>query len=152
MIASAGSGRRALRVDQRERSTVRRLLLALCASCAMAPALGADVSVNVSQPGFYGRLDIGGYPEPQVLYPQPVIIRRVPPGHAKNWGKHCARYDACNRPVYFVREDWYRDVYAPRFREHHGDRGPRGDRDDRGRRGDDEDRGRDHGRGRGHRD
>jgi hypothetical protein len=23
-------------------------------------------------------------------------------------------------PVYFVQDGWYRDVYAPRYREHHG--------------------------------
>ena len=47
--------------------------------------------------------------------PAPVYLR-VPPGHAKNWGKHCQRYGACGVPVYFVRDDWYRDVYIPRWR------------------------------------
>lgn len=34
------------------------------------PALAADVGISVSigQPGFYGRLDIGDYPQPQVIY------------------------------------------------------------------------------------
>ena len=27
----------------------------------------------------------------------------------RHWRKHCARYDACGRPVYFVQEDWYRN-------------------------------------------
>ena len=62
---------------------------------------------------------------PVVIYPQPVIIEqrtvnvvrqpiylRVPPGHDKNWRKHCSRYQACGQPVYFVQDDWYRDVYA----------------------------------------
>ena len=122
----------------------RMLLAAALAATAMAPALAADVGVSVSigQPGFYGRIDIGNYPQPQVIYPQPVIIApapyavvqrpiylRVPPGHAKNWGKHCSRYAACGQPVYFVQDGWYQNVYAPHYREdHRHDR--RDDRDD----------------------
>ena len=112
----------------------RMLLAAALAATAMAPALAADVGVSVSigQPGFYGRIDIGNYPQPQVIYPQPVIIApapyavvqrpiylRVPPGHAKNWGKHCSRYAACGQPVYFVQDGWYENVYAPHYREDH---------------------------------
>jgi len=40
----------------------------------------------------------------------------VPPGHAKNWAKHCHRYDACARPVYFVRSA----EYEPRREHGHG--------------------------------
>ena len=38
------------------------------------PALAADVgvSVQISQPGVYGRIDIGRFPQPQVVVPQPV--------------------------------------------------------------------------------
>lgn len=122
----------------------RMLLAATLAISAVAPALAADVGVSVSigQPGFYGRIDIGNYPQPQLIYPQPVVIApapyavvqrpiylRVPPGHAKNWGKHCARYAACGQPVYFVQDGWYQNVYAPHYREdHRHDR--RDDRDD----------------------
>ena len=137
----------------------RMLLAAALAVTAMAPALAADVGVSVSigQPGFYGRIDIGNYPQPQVIYPQPVIIApapyavvqrpiylRVPPGHAKNWGKHCSRYAACGQPVYFVQDGWYENVYAPHYREdHRHDR-----RDDR----DDDHRGKGHGHGKHGRD
>ena len=40
------------------------------------PAAGdIGVSIGVSQPGFYGRIDIGGVSAPPVLiYPQPVLI------------------------------------------------------------------------------
>ena len=31
------------------------------------------------------------------------LYLHVPPGHAKKWSQHCARYNACNRPVYFVK-------------------------------------------------
>ncbi len=135
---------------------MKKMLGAVALASAMLPAMAADVgvSINVNQPGLYGRLDIGGYPQPQVVYAQPLIIDRgpiyveapplylhVPPGHAKNWRKHCRAYDACGRPVYFVRDDWYQNVYAPRYREVHG-------RDD-DRRDDDRDRGDDHGDGNG---
>lgn len=130
-----------------------------------SPASAADVSISVGQPGFYGQLNIGGYPQPQLLYPQAVVIQpaprnaaplylHVPPGHAKHWSKHCREYNACGRPVYFVQESWYNEVYAPRYREHgdrrDGDRGDRGDnREDRGeRRGKGHDNGHGHGKGR----
>lgn len=110
------------------------LFLLLIGAAAM-PAFGADVgvSVNVGQPGFYGRIDIGNVPPPQVIYSQPVIIQevrvaqppqpvylRVPPGHAKKWSKHCQKYDACSRPVYFVKDDWYHNVYVPHHQQVHG--------------------------------
>lgn len=145
----------------------RFLIVAATAAVTIAtPALAADVGVSVSigQPGFYGRLDIGDYPQPQVIYSQPMIIERnsmnrqpvylrVPPGHAKHWRKHCGEYNACGEPVYFVQDNWYNREYAPRYREHHGDRrdGRHDERHDDGRgdRGGDH-RNDDHGRGRNH--
>lgn len=113
----------------------RRLLLAAALIGAMAaPARAADVGVSVSigQPGFYGRIDIGDFPRPRLIYAEPRIVtpmppgmsRRpiylhVPPGHAKDWAKHCGKYAACGQPVYFVEERWYQDVYAPRYRAQH---------------------------------
>lgn len=111
---------------------MKRFLFAAALAAAAVPALAADVGVSISvgQPGFYGRIDIGRFPHPAVIHPEPVIIHpgpigmvrrpiylRVPPGHAKDWRKHCHRYDACGQPVYFVQESWYRDVYAPRHRD-----------------------------------
>lgn len=100
-------------------------LLAIAASSALAADVG--VSVSIGQPGFYGRIDIGNAPPPVLVYPQPVVVVQpvrvvqpvqpvylhVPPGHAKNWSKHCHKYDACSRPVYFVKDDWYNNVYVP---------------------------------------
>lgn len=110
----------------------RFFLAALLAVSAVAPALAADVgvSVTVGQPGFYGRIDIGnGYPQPRVIHAEPVIVierpvavvqqpiyLRVPPGHAKDWRKHCGRYNACGQRVYFVQDSWYQQEYAPRHR------------------------------------
>ena len=100
------------------------LAAALATSLLVAlPAQAADVgvSVSISQPGVYGRVDIGRFPQPQLVVTQPVIIQRqvvmvqapepvymwVPPGHRKNWRKHCGQYQACGVPVYFVKDDWY---------------------------------------------
>jgi hypothetical protein len=95
-------------------------------------ASAQGVSINVGQPGFYGRIDIGNVAPPPVIYTQPVIIQRpvhfieeplylrVPPGHAKKWSKHCGAYNACGRRVFFVRDDWYVNDYAPRYRAEHG--------------------------------
>jgi hypothetical protein len=106
------------------------LLLAVVLGGMSMPARAADVGVSVSlgQPGFYGRLDIGDYPRPQLLYSQPRMIRRgdsgrepvymhVPQGHARNWRRHCAAYNACDERVYFVRDGWYNNQYVPRYQE-----------------------------------
>ena len=104
------------------------------ASGAMAQT---SVSINIGQPGFYGRIEIGDFGRPEVVYAQPIIVHRpvryvaeplylrVPPGHMKKWSKHCGRYNACGRQVYFVRDEWYTDSYAPRYRDMRG--GGRGD-------------------------
>jgi hypothetical protein len=115
------------------------LLFAL--SLLALPAVAADVglSLSVGQPGFYGQLDIGDYPRPRLLSSRPIIIQRergyntaplylhVPADHARSWRRYCGRYDACNRPVYFVNDSWYRTVYAPQYRDRHRE----GYRDDR---------------------
>jgi hypothetical protein len=136
--------------------------LAVLIGTVAVPAIAADVgvSVQVGEPGFYGRIDIGNFPQPQVIYPRPVVIQRVPagvvrqpvylhvpPGHAKHWAKHCHEYNACGEPVYFVHDRWYNEQYVPRYREtqssdrveHHANSG-------------DEGHGHGHGHGRGHRD
>lgn len=109
----------------------------LAASFTAASAqTSVGVSIGINQPGVYGRIDIGNMPPPPVVYAQPriyapppvAVVQQpvylyVPPGHQKNWGKHCARYNACGQPVYFVQERWVRERYE---REHGHGRG-RGD-------------------------
>lgn len=126
-------------------------MLAAMAAATMGPALAADVgvSVTISEPGVYGRIDIGRFPQPQVVVPQPVIIQPpprvvvgpppqpiymwVPYGHRKDWKRYCARYNACGVQVYFVRHDWYdREVRRPHDRRDDRDRG-RGWDDGKGR-------------------
>lgn len=124
--------------------------LALLGAVASIPAKAAEVgvSIGISQPGVYGRIDIGRFPQPQVVIQQPVYVYQpapvvqypgygyrpapvvepvymwVPPGHRKNWRKHCAAYRACGAPVYFVQDRWYHDhVAPPRGSSGHYDRG-----------------------------
>jgi hypothetical protein len=100
----------------------------------MAIAADIGVSVNLGQPGFYGRIDPNGYPQPRVVYRQPKAIQhvpmnqapvymRVPPNQAKNWGRHCDKYNACGERVLFVQDNWYKRDYAPRYQQQNGDRG-----------------------------
>lgn len=124
---------------------MKNLILAIVvfAGSILPAAAQTNVSVSIGQPGFYGRIDIGDYAAPPVLLAQPVIIERevryvaepvylrVPPGHRKNWSRYCRRYEACGRPVYFVRDDWYLNDYAPRYRERHYREVRREYRDDR---------------------
>ena len=90
-----------------------------------APAAHAatDIRVIISgdvAPGVYGRVDYGNDRPPPILYATPTVFVRqpqtvqvqpiylhVPPGHAKNWGKHCSKYNACGTPVYFVKSAEY---------------------------------------------
>lgn len=107
----------------------------IAATLLALPALaGAQVSVSVGQPGFYGRIDVGDYPSPRLIYAEPRLVERVrvrpapvylrvPPGHAKHWEKHCQDYGACARPVYFVQDDWYETVYVREYRDRHDDNG-----------------------------
>jgi hypothetical protein len=44
--------------------------------CASVQAAEVGVSINLGQPEFYGRIEIGGYPLPQVIYQQPRSIYR----------------------------------------------------------------------------
>ncbi len=121
---------------------------ALTAAAVALPAQAAEVavSVQITQPGVYGRIDIGRFPQPQVVVQQPMIITRppvvvvapepvymwVPPGHRKNWRKHCGQYNACGVPVYFVQDDWYGDHVHPKGRGHAGkeERAEPGQRDE----------------------
>ena len=137
---------------------MKPLLVAVIAAVVTTPAFAGDISaaIGISQPGFYGQINIGEFPRPAVIYAQPVLIQppprvvvagplylHVPPGHEKHWSKHCAEYGACGRPVYFVREDWYQTQYLPR--EHHQDHDNRGESQ-----GHDRDHGNGQGKGHGH--
>ena len=144
-----------------------RLVAAAALCCAgAAPLLAGDlgVSINIGEPGFYGRLDIGGFPQPQLIYQRPMVVERaprgkvreplylhVPPGHERHWSKHCAQYNACGQPVYFVRDNWYRDTYVSHYREQNRHEERRGDDHDQGHEQDrDHEHGHDHEQDRDH--
>jgi len=134
-----------------------RQLIAIALTCTGAAISGAaqsaDTYINatvtgVLAPGVYGQINIGNAPPP-VINRQPIIIAQpavvvgmqpiylyAPPGHIKHWSKHCAAYNACNRPVYFVNVDSHgRYVQGEQFQEHG--------------RGDDDHPGKGHGKGHG---
>lgn len=113
----------------------RRLLAGLitvsCAGAAASVPVQAQInfSLRVGEPDYYGRINVNGYPRPYVYNQRAILVRpqawgrqaqpvylRVPPGHARNWSKDCHRYNACTVPVYFVQDEWYRDVLVPRYR------------------------------------
>ena len=120
-------------------------LSALLGGAAQAATPYANATVEGAlAPGVYGRIDIGNAPPPPLIYAQPVIIQRppapvyvrqqplylhVPPGHAKKWSKHCSRYNACSRPVYFVRvrgDDRYEQRHGGNdYRRYENDHGGR---------------------------
>lgn len=162
-------------------STLRLLLSGAVTALALLATSGAQAQGYVNAtvggelaPGVYGRINIGNaMPPPPVIYAEPVVIQRpavvvprspiylyVPPGHAKNWGKHCSRYNACAQPVYFVQEPPPRRG-PPHHRGHQGRDDRRWDNDHRhgGKHNRDHDRGRNDnrhdgrgdGRGPGHR-
>lgn len=144
-------------------------VLASQSAHAGTPIINLSVGGEIS-PGVYGQVQFGNGPPPPVLYAQPRIIVRqppnvvlepiylhVPPGHARNWSRHCHEYNACNRPVYFVRSA----EYEPGYRSHRDVRHREEGRSDEHRRDEgrgDEHRGRDkgyegeRGRGEGRRD
>lgn len=139
---------------------MKTLIIAAAMFAAAVPAMAqTSISINIGQPGFYGRIDLGADAPPPVYYTQPVIVERqvryvgqpvylrVPEGHRKHWNKHCRRYNACGQQVFFVQDGWYNNTYAPRYRDghRHDHRG-----DDRGRIDGDDDRGKDKGHGKGH--
>jgi hypothetical protein len=131
-----------------------RILIAGICAVLSAPAFAGDVavSVRVGEPGFFGQIEIGSIPAPPpTVYARPVVIEpapayvgarpiylHVPPGHEKHWRKHCHEYNACGRPVFFVRDDWYNKEYVRQHRrdeerehERHDEHHHGHDRDDR---------------------
>ena len=117
-----------------KRFLIAAALVAVASFDTSVFAADVGVPLNIGQPGFYGRLDMNNYPQPRVLYREPMrmergsrnrppVYMRVPPGHARTWRNHCREYDACNERVYFVNHDWYDREYVPRYQEQQGRRG-----------------------------
>ena len=111
-----------------------RWLVSVALLAGTAQAADVDVRVIVSsdvRPGVYGRVDFGGAPPPPLVYTRPVTVVRVaprpvpvqpvylhvPPGHARNWSKHCKKYNACGLPVYFVKSEEYEPKKAKKAKK-----------------------------------
>jgi hypothetical protein len=155
------------------RMPIRNFALAAWLGLSILPAAALEIRLPppppIVLPGLPGRVDVSRLPLPQVVLPSPVIIAPpplpapprpgvvvapaprpqpvymwVPPGHRKNWSKHCHRYNACGFPVYFVRDEWY-DRHVHRGATHRGDdddddrrgrgKGDKGDKGDKGGKG-----------------
>jgi hypothetical protein len=100
---------------------MRTLAILLAVGCTAAGAQegrAADPGKGGPlRPGVYGRIAVKGSPPP-VVNATPVMVERatldrrsdpvylyVPPGQLRRWPEHCAKWQACDRPVYFVRVD-----------------------------------------------
>lgn len=107
------------------------LAIPRCCLASLAPLLllvaspshasGGPINVTTGaplRPGVYGRIEIGKAPPPALIYAKPVVASHavpargvkpiylyVPPGQVRKWTRHCAKYQACDLPVYFVRID-----------------------------------------------
>ena len=108
---------------------IAALSLALGVLAGLPAWADDDLGINVLlegqvAPGLYGRVDVGNNSHPNLYNREPIIYTRnaryanykpvylhVPPGHAKDWGKHCKHYNACERPVYFIRSEEYEESY-----------------------------------------
>ncbi|MBV8665525.1 MAG: hypothetical protein JO269_03485 [Burkholderiaceae bacterium] len=110
---------------------MKKILLAtLLGAAAFSAQAQVGVSINVGQPGFFGSINIGNAPAPQLYSPQPVIIApapgpvleplylHVPEEHRRDWRRYCGAYNACGRQVFFVHDDWYNRVYVPHYQAH----------------------------------
>jgi len=113
----------------------RKVAVAAIAIGAVAPLAGAADKATVAaisgpvKPGVYGRVAMTSTPaaaKPALVYSQPMMVDNpettgviepvylhVPPEHAKNWKKNCAKYEACNKPVFFIKSAEYEPGYVP---------------------------------------
>jgi hypothetical protein len=67
--------------DHFEKVLMKVLLSAALAAVSLlslstAQAADVGVSVQISEPGVYGRIDIGRFPQPVVVVQQPVVIQQ----------------------------------------------------------------------------
>jgi len=103
------------------------LLLCLVGGLPLIAHSQDGAAPSMGQPGFYGRIEIGDYQQPPLLFSNAVmgnpgvfsgqpLYMHVPPEHAYHWSSHCQRYGACDWMVYFVDNGWYNTVYVPGFR------------------------------------
>ena len=124
------------------------LVFTACAAVSAFAQPSVGLSIGISQPGVYGRINIGPLPAPALVMPEPVMVAPpavmvprqpiylyVPPEHQRDWRRYCGRYGACGQPVYFVQDSWVRERYArehPDWDRHHEHGADRHDERDHG--------------------
>lgn len=75
-------------------------------------------AVAVAAPENFGVIDIAGHRHPQFIYAEPrhgsaaaagrePVYLHVPRDHTKQWSQYCSLYKACDRPAFFVSEEWF---------------------------------------------
>jgi|SRR5450432_3663096 len=117
---------------------MRVITLAAIMYAGIGSAHAGDLDIRVMlsgqvAPGVYGQVQFGSDRPPPVVYAQPMLIEpqvappppvylHVPPGHARNWRRHCHEYRACDRPVYFVRSQEYEPEYQRHYADHERER------------------------------
>lgn len=115
----------------RSSSRLRRLVPTIAVVAVALVALAATMKANAQEagyrnttaggplrPGVYGRIEVRGATPPPLIYQQPVIATQVlvpanarptylyvPSGQVRKWKQHCAKWQACDLPVLFVRMD-----------------------------------------------
>jgi hypothetical protein len=111
---------------------IRNVAVAVALAMAAPLAGAADKSAaavitGAIAPGIYGRVDMANRAKPPLVYQYPMFIEapenaasvveplylHVPPDHAKNWKKFCEKYEACDKPVFFVKSAEYEPGYKP---------------------------------------
>jgi len=100
--------------------TVAVLAVALAAIAATAnaqePGYRNATAGGKLRHGVYGRIEVRGSTPPPLIYSHPVIATQalvpanaqpiyfyVPSGQVRKWKQHCAKWQACEQPVLFVR-------------------------------------------------
>lgn len=75
----------------------------------------------------FGVIDIEGHPHPQFIHDDarrgnpaakggaPVFLH-VPREHSRHWPRFCRLYAACERPAFFVSEEWYYGIFLGKAR------------------------------------
>jgi hypothetical protein len=115
----------------RSSSRLQRLISTVAVMAVAFAAIAATMKANAQEPnlrnattggplraGVYGRVEVRGTTPPPVIYSQPVIATQVlvpasaqptylyvPSGQVRKWKQHCAKWQACDQPVLFVRMD-----------------------------------------------
>jgi hypothetical protein len=104
---------------------MKRFAVMLFSVSVATAAMGSPSPVEADN-GFYGRLDLNGYANPELINARPTladpsamgasaapVYLHVRPGHELHWGTRCHEYQACTVPVLFVTERWFMSVFLP---------------------------------------